>query len=405
MTWFSAKISPDLEFGIRGVGPSVIQTGIRDLGQDFWNWYSLYHQIIYLSLQVNKERPLAETCGKQVTQKALGSEPSFTSIMVHITRRNFTSNFHHDTYPALKGLLKDSDVSNKSVFISGSGTGIGASTAFAFAKSGARAIFLSGRTQATLEETERTISKEFPDVIIGKFVFDISEGPQKAQEVFSKASQLIGGGVVDILVNNAGYLASLPTVQSDCGNPDYEDFEKYWKHFEVNVKGPLSLTASFLAHAPANGAVVINMTSGAAVIDFVPGLSGYGTSKMAALKMFTYLSYEQAHRGLKIFHVHPGIVATAMAKEGNSKCEDTGTWCLLKFRISSYLKLILFSHIAELAADFVVWLNTPEASFLQNRFLYANWDVQELLLRRSEIMDENLLTIGVRGWDSTTMET
>lgn len=244
--------------------------------------------------------------------------------MALITRRNFTSNFHHDTYPALKDLLNTSDVSNKSVFISGSGTGIGAATAFAFAKAGARAVFLSGRTFSTLEETESAISKEFPHVIIGKFVFDISDGIQNAKEVFSKASQLIGGGVVDILVNNAGYLASLPTVQSDSGNPDNGDFERYWKHFEVNVKGPVSLTTAFLTYAPEKGAVVINLTSGAAVIDFVPGLSGYGTSKLAAFKMFTYLYHEQTHRGLKVFHVHPGIVATAMAREGNSVCEDTG---------------------------------------------------------------------------------
>lgn len=252
-----------------------------------------------------------------------------------VTRKNFTSNFHHDTYPALQARLGNVQVSNKAVFVTGSGTGIGAATALSFAKAGARAVFLSGRTLSTLEETEQQIKKMCPKVIVGKFVFDISEGPEKAEEVFSQARQLISGQPLDIFVNNAGFIASLPTVPRSSADSSKAnghangnakgDFDRYWRHFEVNVKGPLALAAAFLQHATPQDPTVINITSGAAVIDFVPGLSGYGASKLAALKMFSYLHYEQTDRGLKVFHVHPGVVATAMAKEGNSKCDDTGT--------------------------------------------------------------------------------
>lgn len=138
----------------------------------------------------------------------------------------------------------------------------------------------------------------------------------------------------------------------------------------------------FLEHVsqPAEKVTIINITSGAAVIDFVPGLSGDTASKLAAFNMFSHLAYEQTS-SVKVFHLHPGVVATAMAAEGNSICDDT----------------------AELAADFAVWLTAPEADSLQNRFLYANWDVEELPARKQEIVERDLLTLGLRGWDSTAM--
>lgn len=65
----------------------------------------------------------------------------------------------------------------------------------------------------------------------------------------------------------------------------------------------------------------------------------------------------------------------------------------------------LTKRIAELTADFSVWLMGPDAEYLQNRLLYANWDVGELIGMKERILKENLLTVGVRGWDSTTIQT
>lgn len=300
--------------------------------------------------------------------------------MPSITRKNFTATFHHDTYQALKQRLKSASVGGKSVFISGSGTGIGAATALSFARAGAAAIVLSGRTLSTLQATQRRISSACPGVVVEACVLDIAEGPGKVAEVFAKVIERLPQRKLDVLVNNAGYIASLPTTGGETG--DSWTFERYWDHFEVNVKGALALTAAFLEHVsqPSEKVTIINITSGAAVIDFVPGLSGYAASKLAAFKMFSYLAYEQ-RSGVRVFHLHPGVVATAMAAEGKSICDDT----------------------AELAADFAVWLNAPDADFLQNRFLYANWDVEELVARKQEIVDGNLLTVGIRGWDSTAM--
>lgn len=246
--------------------------------------------------------------------------------MAPITRRNFVEHFHHDTYPALQDKIRTISLANKAAFVTGSGSGIGRATAIAFAKAGARSVFLSGRTASTLQETKKLIEAANPETIVHAFAFDISDGLEKVDEVFAEAVKINGGNSIDIIVNNAADLAAIPTVHdsSPTDPPSTTHFDRYWRHFEVNVRGSLALATAFLRHAAPQGATIINTTSGAAVIDFVPGLSGYGVSKMAALKMFSYLWYEQRGRGLRVYHIHPGIVPSAMASEGNSNTEDTG---------------------------------------------------------------------------------
>ncbi len=50
-------------------------------------------------------------------------------------------------------------------------------------------------------------------------------------------------------------------------------------------------------------------------------------------------------------------------------------------------------------AHFCVWLASGEADFLKGKFVYANWDVDELKQRAKEIVaDPHLLTITLGGW-------
>ncbi|KAL1864922.1 hypothetical protein VTK73DRAFT_5608 [Phialemonium thermophilum] len=54
-------------------------------------------------------------------------------------------------------------------------------------------------------------------------------------------------------------------------------------------------------------------------------------------------------------------------------------------------------HVS-LPASFIVWLASPEARFLRGKFLWANWDVDELKARAAEMEKSPLLTIGLNGW-------
>lgn len=59
------------------------------------------------------------------------------------------------------------------------------------------------------------------------------------------------------------------------------------------------------------------------------------------------------------------------------------------------MKLIL---VVSLPASFSVWLASPEASFLKGKFLWTNWDVDELKAKAKEIEESNQLSIGLGGW-------
>jgi hypothetical protein len=54
--------------------------------------------------------------------------------------------------------------------------------------------------------------------------------------------------------------------------------------------------------------------------------------------------------------------------------------------------------IVMLPASFQVWLAAgTQADFLKGRFLWANWDVEELLARREEIEGSLLLKVQLTG--------
>ena len=55
-------------------------------------------------------------------------------------------------------------------------------------------------------------------------------------------------------------------------------------------------------------------------------------------------------------------------------------------------------HLVSLPASFNVWLASPEARFLKGRFLWANWDVDELKAQAKEIEAGMQLNIGLVGW-------
>jgi len=48
--------------------------------------------------------------------------------------------------------------------------------------------------------------------------------------------------------------------------------------------------------------------------------------------------------------------------------------------------------LVDLPGQFCVWLASPEASFLRNKFAWANWDVDELMARSEEIQGSRLFT-------------
>ena len=56
-------------------------------------------------------------------------------------------------------------------------------------------------------------------------------------------------------------------------------------------------------------------------------------------------------------------------------------------------------HLVSIAGAFCVWISSPEAAFLKGRFVWAQWDVEEMKARKQEILDNpNLLSLSLGGW-------
>ncbi|KAF1960376.1 hypothetical protein CC80DRAFT_523451 [Byssothecium circinans] len=55
-------------------------------------------------------------------------------------------------------------------------------------------------------------------------------------------------------------------------------------------------------------------------------------------------------------------------------------------------------HPVELPAHFMVWISQPKARFLNGKFVFANWDVEEMSAKPEEWKSSDIATIGLVGW-------
>nr|POE47162.1 short chain dehydrogenase andi [Quercus suber] len=284
---------------------------------------------------------------------------------------SFTKVYHHDVYPTIDPTGPALDCSNRIIFVTGGGRGVGKAIGVAFAKANAKGIVLLGRTSSSLEETAEEI-KSVSSGQTATFVVtaDITVASQ-VQAAMEKAVEHFGA-VPDVLVNNAGgVLGRGPIVDID---PD-----GFWKTFEVNVKGPLLVNQAFLkadrAHNSQTVRTVINIPSGIVHLPYASGGVAYACSKTASAKMTEFLHYERPD--WNVFNMQPGVVDTELARAAGRQAPDK----------------------PEMPAGCAVWLSTsPEAKVFNGRFLWANWDIDEMLAKRDEIEEGDLLRLSLKGW-------
>jgi len=213
-----------------------------------------------------------------------------------------TRTYRTSAYPAINPSLPALSTAGKNVIITGGGSGIGSEIAKAFAQSGASSIALLGRTEESLLQTKREIETSYNNTTrVSTYVADTTDFPalEHALESHSQSH----GGSLHVLVANAAFL---PTNASLLDSSP----EDWYNGFDVNVKGTFNLLRAFLPLATED-AVVLNTTSAVIQLPWVPGLSGYSASKLAAAKVYEYLHHE--HPGLFVLSVHPGMIRTAMS--------------------------------------------------------------------------------------------
>lgn len=184
---------------------------------------------------------------------------------------------------------------NKTVLITGGGTGIGKATAAAFITEGANVVIV-GRRQAVLEAATKELGAASHFVVgdIGKS----GDAKTIVAETIAKYGQL------DVLVNNAGTLSMGPLTETSD-----EEIERVYR---INVFGLLALSREALPHLIEVNGSIINISSTVSN-GAVAGQSIYGSSKAAVDQITRNLAVECGPAGVRVNAISPGVTATDMS--------------------------------------------------------------------------------------------
>lgn len=278
---------------------------------------------------------------------------------------SLTKVYHQKPYPAIDPTQSALSTAGKVVLITGGGSGIGSHIAAAFAQSGTTKISILGRTQSKLTATKAALEGKHLGLQVLTFVADITE-PHVIDKAFERTKKAFGP--IDIFVANAAYSPPYQTIKDS-------NSEEWFKGLSTNAKGAFITAQAFLANCSASP-VLIYVAAALSHIPGVPTFSGYTVSKVAQLKFYDCLQAENSH--IRVMNVHPGICKTDMSVK---MVGDNGF---------PYDDLDLPGH-------FIVWAASEEAAFLKGKFLWSNWDVDELKQRKKEFEGPKL-TVGLQGW-------
>ena len=188
------------------------------------------------------------------------------------------------------------DIKGKVVFITGASSGIGAATARAASKAGARLVLLARR-----EEKIRQLAVEFGDAIAIRCDVthdgEVTEAVRLARDTF---------GRIDVLINNAGQ-----GLQASIEEIDPEDFNAILR---LNVVAPLiTMRAIIPLMRQQRGGSIVNIGSGV-TFSPLPNTGAYSASKAALSMLSSVARVEVADAGIAVSTLYPFITATDFVK-------------------------------------------------------------------------------------------
>ncbi|KAL2672400.1 hypothetical protein Neosp_013109 [[Neocosmospora] mangrovei] len=254
---------------------------------------------------------------------------------------SLTSVIHHESYPSISPTRPELSQAGRTVLVAGGSTGIGFSIAESFGAAGVTRIILTGRRQSALDEALTKIKKAYPKVETLGLVSDFGDDAD-VEKLWGGLRQ--GGIFVDILVLNAAKMW-LPNTLLGLGSQTVKD------GLAFNVVSPFLWIEWF-----------------------------YKQRETHPSKKLT-IAYATPAKDMQIISMNPGMHYTESFQRFAEA--DSFTWDDIK-----------------LPGDFAVWAASAEAEYLHGRFVWANWDVDELQtgpLREKIENDPGFLKMTVKG--------
>lgn len=257
-------------------------------------------------------------------------------------------------YPRPVSADADRELEGQVALVTGGGRGIGAGIARELSSAGAR-VAISARTRDEVDE----VAREIGGLAVVADVADRADVDTMVEQVDAAL------GPIDLLVANAG--RNLSERHAWEAEPN-----EWWNVFEVNVLGVYLCSRAVIPGMLERGRGRIVITgSGAA---YLPGSGGtaYSASKAAVWRFGNVLA-DQLEGRIGVFVISPGLVRTEMTK----RAPDDLPWTP-----------------PELAPRLVRALASGRADALSGRYIHAEHDdIDELIRRADEIRENDLNAI------------
>ncbi|MEM9257238.1 MAG: SDR family NAD(P)-dependent oxidoreductase [Pseudomonadota bacterium] len=194
------------------------------------------------------------------------------------------------------------DIADKTIVVTGAGSGIGRAMAARFAAGGARAVVAVdiNATQASDTATLINGTAMTADVTSEDDVLRVIEATER--EI----------GTIDLFCSNAGIAA---------GQSEQSPSEEWQLSWNVNVMSHVYAARHLIPRmVQRGGGHLLNTASAAGLLNQIGG-AAYGTTKHAAVGFAEWLAMTYGHEGIGVSVLCPQAVRTAMTANE----EDTGT--------------------------------------------------------------------------------
>jgi len=190
------------------------------------------------------------------------------------------------------------ELKGKSVLVTGASRGIGAATAIAFAKNGARRVVIHyGSYREGAEATMAAVKAAGAETQAIQADLGSEEGIRAFVETLKSMPPAF-----DILVNNAGSLVQR------AGLSDFTP-ELYDRVFNLNAKSVYFIAQAVVPYMiERQSGVIVNLSSIAARNGGGPGATIYSAAKAAVACLTKGIAKELAPRGIRVNAVSPGTV-------------------------------------------------------------------------------------------------
>jgi short-subunit dehydrogenase len=180
------------------------------------------------------------------------------------------------------------------VWIIGASSGIGAALATALLQRGALVAVSARRAEAL-----RVLAEGRKEARVLAFDFNDDTAFARASDDLFKA-----WGGIDLVVFSAGAYAPMRAWQLDANDID--------RLLAINLRAPMAAAARLIPRLLKQGSGALAFVSSVAGYRGLPKAAAYGPTKAALINFAETLYLDLAPRGLSVYLINPGFVATPM---------------------------------------------------------------------------------------------